>query len=145
MNGNLCRCGTYPRIRAAIHEAARTLATDGRPAALTAHPKLDLPPPDRDGPADPVRPYLRINEDGSVVVFSTQTELGQGIHTTLATIVADELDAELSSIHVVHAAGNTSRYGNPMIGNIAQVTGDSNSVQGFWIRYRQIALTMVGL
>lgn len=24
--GNLCRCGTYPRIRAAIHEAARTLA-----------------------------------------------------------------------------------------------------------------------
>jgi isoquinoline 1-oxidoreductase alpha subunit len=24
--GNLCRCGTYPRIRAAIHEAARALA-----------------------------------------------------------------------------------------------------------------------
>lgn len=26
MQGNLCRCGTYQRIRAAIHEAARTLA-----------------------------------------------------------------------------------------------------------------------
>ena len=26
MNGNLCRCGTYPRIRAAIHSAARRLA-----------------------------------------------------------------------------------------------------------------------
>jgi len=25
MQGNLCRCGTYPRIRAAIHEAARRL------------------------------------------------------------------------------------------------------------------------
>ena len=25
MSGNLCRCGTYPRIRAAIHAAARTL------------------------------------------------------------------------------------------------------------------------
>lgn len=25
MNGNICRCGTYQRIRAAIHEAARTL------------------------------------------------------------------------------------------------------------------------
>jgi isoquinoline 1-oxidoreductase subunit alpha len=25
MAGNLCRCGTYPRIRAAIHEAARAL------------------------------------------------------------------------------------------------------------------------
>ena len=26
MSGNLCRCGTYPRIRAAIHDAAKTLA-----------------------------------------------------------------------------------------------------------------------
>ncbi len=25
MQGNLCRCGTYPRIRAAIHEAARRM------------------------------------------------------------------------------------------------------------------------
>jgi len=26
MSGNLCRCGTYPRIRAAIHQAARALS-----------------------------------------------------------------------------------------------------------------------
>ena len=26
MNGNICRCGTYPRIRAAIHSAATKLA-----------------------------------------------------------------------------------------------------------------------
>jgi isoquinoline 1-oxidoreductase alpha subunit len=26
MNGNICRCGTYPRIRAAIHVAATKLA-----------------------------------------------------------------------------------------------------------------------
>jgi len=25
MSGNLCRCGTYPRIRAAIHDAAKRL------------------------------------------------------------------------------------------------------------------------
>ena len=25
MNGNICRCATYDRIRAAIHDAARTL------------------------------------------------------------------------------------------------------------------------
>ena len=29
MNGNLCRCGTYPRIRTAIHRAAEILATPG--------------------------------------------------------------------------------------------------------------------
>ncbi len=26
MDGNVCRCGTYQRIRAAIHDAARSLA-----------------------------------------------------------------------------------------------------------------------
>jgi isoquinoline 1-oxidoreductase alpha subunit len=26
MQGNLCRCGTYPRIRACIHEAAKEMA-----------------------------------------------------------------------------------------------------------------------
>jgi isoquinoline 1-oxidoreductase alpha subunit len=26
MSGNICRCGTYPRIRAAIHKAAKGCA-----------------------------------------------------------------------------------------------------------------------
>ena len=26
LSGNICRCGTYPRIRAAVHDAARRLA-----------------------------------------------------------------------------------------------------------------------
>ena len=29
MSGNLCRCGTYPRIRAAIHDAAARLSAQG--------------------------------------------------------------------------------------------------------------------
>jgi isoquinoline 1-oxidoreductase alpha subunit len=29
MSGNICRCGTYPRIRAAIQRAARQLAGEG--------------------------------------------------------------------------------------------------------------------
>jgi len=39
MSGNLCRCGTYPRIRAAIHRAAAIKAgavTVEKPGALTA-------------------------------------------------------------------------------------------------------------
>jgi isoquinoline 1-oxidoreductase alpha subunit len=31
MNGNLCRCGTYQRIRRAVHRAANLLAKGGRP------------------------------------------------------------------------------------------------------------------
>ena len=33
MNGNICRCGTYLRIREAIHKAASAAATDGGNAA----------------------------------------------------------------------------------------------------------------
>lgn len=33
MDGNLCRCGAYPRIRAAIHDAARRLAGGAAPDA----------------------------------------------------------------------------------------------------------------
>lgn len=29
MQGNLCRCGTYPRIRAAIHDAAARMKAEG--------------------------------------------------------------------------------------------------------------------
>ena len=32
MNGNLCRCGTYNRIRSAIHRAAGNTTTDAAPA-----------------------------------------------------------------------------------------------------------------
>jgi len=40
MNGNLCRCATYHRIRDAIHKAAATsAATPSAPAATTARPR----------------------------------------------------------------------------------------------------------
>jgi isoquinoline 1-oxidoreductase alpha subunit len=39
MSGNLCRCGTYPRIRAAIHRAA-ALAGGPAQAALASPPEV---------------------------------------------------------------------------------------------------------
>jgi aerobic-type carbon monoxide dehydrogenase small subunit (CoxS/CutS family) len=40
MNGNICRCGTYPRIRKAIHRAATTLQ-HGTNTAPKAEPKAE--------------------------------------------------------------------------------------------------------
>ncbi|WP_088348641.1 MULTISPECIES: (2Fe-2S)-binding protein [Rhodomicrobium] len=34
MSGNICRCGTYPRIRAAIKDAAKNIKSPGKGAAL---------------------------------------------------------------------------------------------------------------
>jgi isoquinoline 1-oxidoreductase alpha subunit len=36
MNGNICRCGTYPRIRLAVHRAAALAAMGGHPAPTGA-------------------------------------------------------------------------------------------------------------
>jgi isoquinoline 1-oxidoreductase beta subunit len=142
MNGNICRCGTYPRIRKAIHVAAEMLASGEQPKSLTAPPELDLAPLTPEEKSDPVHPYIRIKRDGTIVVYSSQIEMGQGAHTGLATIVAEELDASFDAIQVVNAANGAAAagdlYGNPFSGGF-QITGASTSTRAFWQRYRQVA------
>jgi isoquinoline 1-oxidoreductase alpha subunit len=36
MNGNICRCGTYPRIRLAVHRAAAMAASGAHPSSTGA-------------------------------------------------------------------------------------------------------------
>jgi isoquinoline 1-oxidoreductase beta subunit len=144
MNGNLCRCGTYPRIRSAIHDAAGTLAAGRTPEPLTAAPDLEMPPLTPEELADPVHPYVRIQPDGTVVVYSDQIEMGQGAHTGLAAIVAEELDADFASVRVVNASngnrpGGPDVYGTPAGGGFIQLTGASTSTKGYWARYRVVA------
>src|ERR1035437_8274997 len=129
ISGNLCRCGTYPRIRAAIHEAAGTLAAGRDPGPLTAPAEPEVQRLTAEEAADPVHPYVRVREDGTIVVFCTQLEMGQGIHTGFATLVAEELDADFDSIRVVNA--------NPDMGGAFQLTGASNSMKGSFLRYRR--------
>ena len=143
MSGNLCRCGTYPRIRAAIHAAAGTLSKGGEPVPLVAPEKIEYRTLSAEELVDPVHPYIRIRPDGTIVAYSSQVEMGQGIHTGLATIVAEELDADFDSVQVVNAANgrgpNGDVYGNPDLGSAFQLTGASNSMKGFWVRYRLAA------
>jgi isoquinoline 1-oxidoreductase alpha subunit len=40
MNGNICRCGTYLRIRQAIHRAAAIAAANGRPERPTGREEV---------------------------------------------------------------------------------------------------------
>jgi hypothetical protein len=107
MNGNLCRWGTYPRIKDAIRAASDTLASGRRPPTLTARPEPEIVPLSPEELADPVRPYIQIKPDGTVLVFSSQLEMGQGAHTGLATIVAEELDAVR-----VHSGGQWRQWRN---------------------------------
>lgn len=56
MNGNLCRCGTYPRIRDAIGQAAGALAAGRDPERLAAAPEQEMQPLTEQELADPVHP-----------------------------------------------------------------------------------------
>src|SRR5260370_24586771 len=80
--------------------------------------------------------------DGTVLVFSSQLEMGQGAHTGLATLVAEELDAAFDSIQVVNASNgvtpNGDVYGN-LVGGGFQITGASSSTRAFWARSRLVA------
>lgn len=45
--------------------------------------------------------YLRIGEDGRVSCFTGKIEMGQGIHTSLAQMLAEELDVTLNNVDMV--------------------------------------------
>jgi nicotinate dehydrogenase subunit B len=51
--------------------------------------------------------WLAINPDGTVTAFSGKVELGTGVRTALAQIVAEELDVPLVCVRMV--MGDTER------------------------------------
>ena len=55
----------------------------------------------RRGYPEDLNAYLRIDENGRVTLFSGKIEMGQGVHTSLAQMAAEELDVSLDSITMV--------------------------------------------
>ncbi len=83
--------------------------------------------------------FIRIDDQGTVTFISPQVEMGQGVYTSLAMMVAEELDANWSKVRVEHAPPNAKLYFNPMLG--VQATGNSNSIRAFWKPLRQASAT----
>ena len=80
--------------------------------------------------------FLRITADGTVTVISNKSEMGQGIYTGLALLVAEELDADWNRVKV-EAAPAAEIYKHPQFG--VQSTGGSTSIRSEYDRYRQAA------
>jgi isoquinoline 1-oxidoreductase beta subunit len=79
--------------------------------------------------------FIRIDKAGKTTLVMPQVEMGQGIYTAVAMILAEELDADYSQVALMHAPPNDKLYGNPTFG--LQVTGNSNSVRAFWLPLRK--------
>jgi len=78
--------------------------------------------------------YLSINPDGEVTIIAHRSEMGTGIRTSLPMVVADELGADWSKVHVVQAEGDEKKYGN-------QNTDGSFSIRQFYLPMRQAGAT----
>ena len=85
-----------------------------------------------DNPAGQFAPnaFIRIDHSGKTTLVMPQVEMGQGVYTAVAMIIADELDADFAAVTLEHAPPNDKLYGNPTFG--IQVTGNSNSIRSFW-------------
>lgn len=59
-------------------------------------------------------PYVLIDAQG-VTVIAPRAEMGQGIHTTLAALVAEEMDLDLTQIRVIHGPASAAYYNSAIL------------------------------
>ncbi|MEZ0469119.1 xanthine dehydrogenase family protein molybdopterin-binding subunit [Luteimonas salinilitoris] len=78
--------------------------------------------------------FLRIGSDDRITVLLAHSEMGQGVWTTLPLLIAEELDADWSTIRVEHAPAAPA-YAHTAMG--IQMTGGSTSTWSEFDRYRQ--------
>jgi len=74
--------------------------------------------------------YLHIAPDSTVTIVCHRSEMGQGIRTSLAMALADELEADWSKVKLDQADGDEQKYGD-------QNTDGSGSIRGFFTPFRQ--------
>jgi isoquinoline 1-oxidoreductase beta subunit len=81
--------------------------------------------------------FLRITDDGRVTAVIACCEMGQAIHTALAMVLADELDADWKDM-AVEDAPVAAEFANPFFNGV-QATMASTSVAVYYDTTRQAA------
>jgi CO/xanthine dehydrogenase Mo-binding subunit len=101
---------------------ALTLAAD--PSSITGEAAADTP----------LAPnlWVTIATDGTITIVSPPAEMGQGTFTTLAAVLADELDADWSQVRLVSPpAWDEKTYGNPEFFNFLHTVA-SMATRGYF-------------
>jgi isoquinoline 1-oxidoreductase beta subunit len=83
----------------------------------------------------PVTAWIRIAPDGAVTLVASQSEMGQGITTTLAAALADELDLPLQSVRIEFAPFDPA-YRDPVYNWM--FTGNSQGTSSFYELMRKM-------
>lgn len=115
--------------------AGLTLSMQLPATASTAAPNHLNP----DGQFEP-NAFVQISEDGKVQVMMKHLEMGQGSYTGLATLIAEELDANWDDVIAVGAPADAKRYNNLLWGP-AQGTGGSSAIANSFEQMRMAGAT----
>ena len=86
------------------------------------------------GAAGAFSAWIHIGTDDTVTLNVCQSEMGQGVMTSLSMILADELEADWAKVRAVHAPADPGLYGR---GYGWQGTGSSDSVRAFYVSLRE--------
>jgi isoquinoline 1-oxidoreductase subunit beta len=84
--------------------------------------------------------FLRISTDNSVTVIAKHFEMGQGTYTGLATLAAEELDADWAQVKIDMAPANANLYNNLNWGKV-QGTGGSSAMANSHEQMRKAGAT----
>lgn len=68
--------------------------------------------------------FVQLNSDGSLIIVASRSEMGNGVRTSLTSVVADEMEADWNKVSVKQAVGD-AKYGD-------QNTDGSRSIVGFY-------------
>lgn len=68
--------------------------------------------------------FVKVEQDGTVTLTVSKSDMGQGVRTSLAMILADEMDVDWHKVKVEQAQAN-EKYGG-------QGTGGSSSIRSMW-------------
>ena len=79
--------------------------------------------------------FIRIGRNGTVTLVMPMVEMGQGIYTAMAMLLAEELEVGLDQVRLEHAPPNDALYANSILH--IQTTGLSASIRAFWTPLRQ--------
>jgi isoquinoline 1-oxidoreductase beta subunit len=83
--------------------------------------------------------FVKIGTDDTVTILSKHIEFGQGPFTGLATLVAEELDADWGQMRAVHSPADDKIYANLAFG--LQGTGGSSSIANSYEQFRKAGAT----
>ena len=79
--------------------------------------------------------FIRIDRQGVVTLVMPMVEMGQGVYTAMAMLLAEELEVGLDQVRIEHAPPDDALYANAILQS--QTTGLSSTIRAFWTPLRQ--------